>query len=120
MKSLGKNLIRKVYFSLLVVLLISGVLRGQTAATGTGGIRGQVTDPSGGTLVGATVLLTTPSGGSMDTTTGKDGYYEFKNLPLGKYGLKVVVKGFALYAKEDVSVMEGKITSVNISMVLEV
>src|SRR5271168_160099 len=119
MKSLGKNLIRKVYFSLLVVLLMSGALRGQTATTGTGGIRGQVTDPSGSTLVGATVLLTTPSGSSMDTTTGKDGYYEFKNLPPGKYGLKVVAKGFSLYSKDDVSVADGKITPVNISMVLE-
>jgi hypothetical protein len=119
MKSLGKNLIRKVYFSLLVVLLMSGVLRGQTPTAGTGGIRGQVTDPSGSTLVGVTVLLTTPSGSSMDTTTGKDGYYEFKNLPPGKYGLKVVAKGFALYSKDDVSVTDGKITPVNVSMVLE-
>src|SRR5271154_5650631 len=119
MKSLGKNLIRKVDFSLLVLLLMSGVLRGQAAATGTGGIRVQVTDPSGSTLVGSTVLLTTPAGSSMDTTTGKDGYYEFKNLPAGKYGLKVVAKGFALYSKDDVSVTEGKITPVNISMVLE-
>src|SRR5580704_14517092 len=120
MKSLGKNLIRKVYLSLFVVLAMSGVLRGQTAATGTGGIRGQVTDPSGGTLVGATVLLTTPSGGSMDTTTGKDGYYEFKNLTPGNYEVKVVAKGFSLFTKSDVSVTAGKITPLNISMVLEV
>jgi hypothetical protein len=120
MKSLGKNLTRKVYFSLLVVLLMSGILQAQTSATGTGGIRGQVTDPSGGALVGATVLLTTPSGGSMDTTTGKDGYYEFRNLAPGIYGLKVVAPGFALFSKTDVSVTEGKTTPVNISMVLEV
>jgi hypothetical protein len=80
MTSLGEILLRKVYFALFVVLLMSEILRAQTA---TGGIRGLVTDPSGGTLVGATVLLTTPSGGSMDTTTGKDGYYEFKNLAPG-------------------------------------
>jgi Carboxypeptidase regulatory-like domain len=117
MTSLGKILLRKVYFALFVVLLMSEILRAQTA---TGGIRGLVTDPSGGTLVGATVLLTTPSGGSMDTTTGKDGYYEFKNLAPGTYEVKVVAKGFSLFTKSDVSVTSGKITPVNISMVLEV
>ena len=65
----------------------------------TGVIRGQVTDPSGGTLVGATVLLTTPSGASMDTTTNKEGMYEFKNLAPGTYEIKAVAAGFALFDK---------------------
>jgi hypothetical protein len=119
MTSLGKILLRNVYFSLFVVLLLSGILCAQTTPA-TGGIRGQVTDPSGAALVAATVLLTTPSGGSMDTPTGKDGYYEFKNLAPGNYEVKVVAKGFSLFTKSDVGVIAGKITPLNISMVLEV
>jgi hypothetical protein len=119
MTSLGKILLRNVYFSLFVVLLVSGILRAQTTPA-TGGIRGQVTDPSGSTLVGATVLLTTPSGASMDTTTDKGGYYEFKNLAPGNYEVKVVAKGFSLFTKSGVSVTAGKLTPLNVSMVLEV
>src|SRR3984893_2844722 len=102
---------------LLLAILVAMPCRAQNQ---TGVIRGQVTDPSGAALVGATVLLTTPSGASMDTTTGKDGYYEFKNLAPGNYEVKVVAKGFSLFTKSDASVTAGKITSLNISMVLEV
>lgn len=105
------------YLVLLLAFLLSGIAHAQTS---TGGIRGQVTDPSGATLVGATVLLTTPSGGSMDTTTNKDGYFEFKELPPGDYEVKAVVKGFALFDKTGVVVTAGKITPLNISMAIEI
>jgi hypothetical protein len=86
----------------------------------SGGIRGQVTDPSGATVASATVLLTTPSGGSMDTTTNKDGIYEFKNLAPGTYQIKAVAQGFSLFTKTDVAVTAGQVTRVNISLQLEV
>jgi Carboxypeptidase regulatory-like domain/TonB dependent receptor len=106
----------------LVSLLAATALLAQTpATTGTGGtLRGQVTDPSGGSVSGATVLLTTPSGGSMDTTTNKDGVYEFKDLPAGKYQVKTVAQGFSLFTKTDVVVSAGQVTRVNISLALEV
>ena len=69
---------------------------GAQAPTG-GVLRGQVTDPSGAAVVGATVLLTTPSGAAMDTTTNKDGVYEFKDLVPGKYELKAIAQGFAVF-----------------------
>ena len=75
-------------FCFCALLLGAGPSRGQGQA---GAIRGQVTDPSGGVLVGATVLLTTPNGDSMDTTTNKDGIYEFKNLAAGEYTLRAQV-----------------------------
>src|SRR6516162_7859532 len=71
---------------------------GAQAPTG-GVLRGQVTDPSGAAVVGATVLLTTPSGAAMDTTTNKEGVYEFKNLAPGSYEIKAVAAGFALFDK---------------------
>ena len=74
---------------------------GAQAPTG-GVLRGQVTDPSGAAVVGATVLLTTPSGAAMDTTTNKDGGYEFKDLASGKYELKAIAQGFALFTKSGV------------------
>ncbi|HWY09083.1 MAG TPA: carboxypeptidase regulatory-like domain-containing protein, partial [Candidatus Acidoferrales bacterium] len=90
------------------------------AQTPTGVIRGQVTDPSGGTLVGATVLLTTPSGASMDTTTNKEGAYEFKNLAPGTYEIKAVAAGFAMFDKSGVSLAAGQILRLDVPLTLEV
>jgi Carboxypeptidase regulatory-like domain len=102
----------------LCVLLVSGIA--SWAQTGTGGIRGQVTDPSGGALVGATVLLTTPSGGSMDTTTNKDGVYEFKGLAAGTYEIKAVAAGFAMFDKPGVALAAGQTLRLDVQMTIEV
>ncbi len=100
-----------------LVLLALGL---SAAQTNTGTLRGQVTDPSGASVSGAAVLLTTPSGASMDTTTNKDGIYEFKDLAPGKYEVKAVAQGFALFDKPDVLVAAGQPTRFNISLTLEV
>ena len=103
-----------------VCLLTLLAARIEAAQTTTGTIRGQVTDPSGAAVVGATVLLTTPSGGSMDTTANKEGFYEFKNLAPGTYEIKAVAQGFALFTKSGVVVTEGQTTRVNLQLALEV
>ena len=103
----------------LVLLLAGKMVAAQTAATG-GTLRGQVTDPSGASVAGATVLLTTPSGAAMDTTTNKDGIYEFKNLAPGKYQIKAVAQGFSLFTQPDVVVATGQITRTNITLQIEV
>jgi hypothetical protein len=90
------------------------------AQTPTGVIRGQVTDPSGAALVGATVLLTTPSGASMDTTTNKEGIYEFKNLAPGTYEIKAVAAGFAMFDKAGVTLAAGQTLRLDVPLALEV
>jgi hypothetical protein len=99
-------------------VLLSGFT--SLAQTATGVIRGQVTDPSGAALVGATVLLTTPSGGSMDTTTNKDGVYEFKGLAAGTYEVKAVVAGFAMFDKPSVALSAGQTLRLDVQMTIEV
>ena len=90
------------------------------AQTQTGAIRGQVTDPSGAALVSATVLLTTPSGASMDTATNKEGVYEFKNLAAGTYEIKAVAAGFAMFDKSGIALATGQSLRVDIPLTLEV
>jgi len=116
-KLAGKNFGGRagLFFCLLLLLALPGL-----AQTQTGIIRGQVTDPSGGAVVGATVLLTTPSGDSMDTTTSKEGMYEFKGLAAGKYEIKAVAAGFALLDKPGVVLAEGQILRVDLPLTLEV
>jgi Carboxypeptidase regulatory-like domain/TonB dependent receptor len=105
------------FLSLCLIFLFLLSVGNPVAAQTPGGIlRGQVTDPSGAFVSGATVLLTTPSGGSMDTTTNKDGLYEFKDLPPGKYQIKAVAEGFALYTKTNVVITAGQVTRANISL----
>ena len=89
------------------------------AQSPTGIFRGQVTDPSGADVAGATVLLTTPSGGAMDTTTNKDGFYEFKGLPAGNYELKAVAQNFALFTKSGIALAAGQTLRINIPLTLE-
>src|SRR3984893_5892622 len=102
---------------LLLAILVAMPCRAQNQ---TGVIRGQVTDPSGATLVGATVLLTTPSGASMDTTTNKDGIYELKKLAPGSDEVKAVAAGFAIFDKNGVPLAAGQSLSLDIRLTLYV
>jgi hypothetical protein len=107
---------RSVLFFIALLLIAS---RG-AAQTQTGVIRGQVTDPSGASLVGATVLLTTPAGDSMDTTTNKEGTFEFKNLAPGKYEIKALAAGFAMFDKSGVALAAGQTVRVDIALEIAV
>jgi hypothetical protein len=82
----------------------------------TGSLQGVVTDPSGGVIAKAAVRLTDANGKSLDTTTNRDGVYEFKELAPGTYVLKSVAKGFSLFTKEDVQIVAGQLQQVNIGL----
>jgi hypothetical protein len=89
----------------------------QTPTTGT--LRGQVIDPSGATVGGATVLLTTVDGKSLDLVTNKDGAYEANGLAPGMYTVKVVATGFGLFTAENVAVKVGQVQTLKIALTLE-
>lgn len=101
----------------LIILFAGAVSYGQTP---TGSIRGQVTDPSGAAVAKATILLTTPTGASMDTTANKDGNYEFRELAPGNYQIKAVAQGFALFTEDGVAVAAGQTAHVNIALTIQV
>src|SRR5947208_6560540 len=102
---------------ILSTIPIGGNLHGQTPA---GGLNGVVTDPSGGVIAKAAVRLTSASGASLDTTTNRDGFYEFKGLVPGTYILKAVAKGFAIFTQENVEILAGKTQQLNIGLVIQV
>ncbi|HET6929742.1 MAG TPA: carboxypeptidase-like regulatory domain-containing protein, partial [Candidatus Acidoferrum sp.] len=105
---------------ILLFLFLSLLILPCHAQNQAGSIRGQVTDPSGATLIGATVLLTTPSGASMDTATNKEGVYEFKNLAPGTYEIKAVAAGFAMFDKSGVALAAGQTLRFDIPLTLEI
>src|SRR5713226_2949769 len=76
-----------------------GVLYGQTAVTG--GIEGNVTDPSGAAIAGATVEATdVPDAVTRDTVTNSDGAYRFPSLIPGTYSVTIKKAGFATFTRE--------------------
>jgi hypothetical protein len=105
---------------LLVLAVLLFVRASAWAQTPSGGLRGQVTDPSGSYVTGATILLTTPAGASLDSTSDKNGNYEFKNLSPGKYTVKAVAQGFSLFTQENVVIAAGQIKILNIAVTIEI
>jgi hypothetical protein len=89
------------------------------APTGTGALRGQVTDPSGAAITGATAALTPVTGSPLTAQTTNQGFYEFKSLPAGKYSLTVVAEGFVLYENDNVVIADQPLR-LNVSMSIEV
>jgi Carboxypeptidase regulatory-like domain len=89
-------------------------------ASGTGTLRGQVTDPSGSSIANATVIVTTPTGNAITATTNRDGIYEIKNLAPGKYGVKVISQGFAPFETSNVEVLAGQIQKLDVPLTIEV
>jgi len=109
---------RRLCIACVFATMFAAVLGAQAPTSSV--LRGQVTDPSGAAVVGATVLLTTPSGAAIDTTTNKDGVYEFKDLAPGTYEVKAIAPGFAMFTKSGVLIAGGQTLKVNISLDIEV
>jgi hypothetical protein len=89
------------------------------AQTPAGTLRCQVNDPSGGVVTQATVLVTSETGQAQALQANKDGVYEFKGLAPGKYSVKVIAKGFALYEQQQVEVSAGQVQKLAISLQIE-
>jgi hypothetical protein len=80
--------------SCLVVLFGSSV-PALLAQEVKGSVRGTVTDVQGAAVAGAEVTVSDPSTAfSRTTTTGSDGVYNFPDLPLGSFRIRVTHAGF--------------------------
>ena len=81
----------------------------------TASISGTVKDPSGASIVGATVTATNVETGVKTTqSTNGDGFYSFQSLPLGKYTVDVQRTGFKAYTQT------GLVLDVNSALVVDV
>jgi hypothetical protein len=106
----------RVSFLLLLIFLSLGAAFGQTA---TGALRGQVTDPSGAAITGATAVMTPATGAPITAPTNAQGLYEFKSLAAGKYSLTVVAQGFTLFENDNVVIADQPLR-LNVAMTIEV
>lgn len=109
-----------------LVFSLSAVAFGQET---TGSIEGTVKDPQGGVVPGATVTVQSqarvdaanPSGGSVGfsrtVTTNDEGFFRVIQVPPGFYRVTVAsTAGFGEYTIENVEIVLGKSTPVDISV----
>lgn len=101
-------------------LVAAGALNLAQAQSGTGSMRGTVSDPSGAVVQDATVIVTTPAGAAVTATTNKEGIFELKGLAPGKYGLKVVAPGFTNFELPELDIVSGETRKVNVALSIEV
>ncbi len=101
---------------LLLAVTCATILKAQTT---TGTLRGQVTDPSGAAVTGATVLVSTASGVAT-ALTNREGIFEVAGLAPGKYEVKVVADGFATFDQPEIVITAGQTQKLNVAMKIEV
>ena len=77
----------------LVVCLAASAVWGQAGASN---LRGQIKDPSGASIPGATVTATGPGGVVKVATADEQGSYAIGGLPPGSYTIKASAGGQTL------------------------
>jgi Carboxypeptidase regulatory-like domain len=101
---------------LLIVLVSSCSLFAQNA---TSSLRGSVSDPQGAVIVGAQIELSRSETGYRTAhVTGKDGSYQFLQIPPGTYTLSVVSTGFSKQTAT-VALLVDQPSTLNVTLALE-
>jgi len=85
-------------------------------AQATASLRGQVVDEQGAAIVGATVTLVDANNAEKTTTTNDQGYFLFNAVLPGKYFLRVIASGFAMYEKEEFEITTARREPLNIKL----
>jgi Carboxypeptidase regulatory-like domain len=96
--------------------VFSSYIRAQNAIS-TGSISGQVTDASGGAVVGATVTAASEEAGvKLTTKTNGTGFFSFPSLRVGAYDVRVTETGFKTAVVNSVQVQVGQNAAANVTL----
>ncbi|MFZ1132813.1 MAG: carboxypeptidase regulatory-like domain-containing protein [Terriglobales bacterium] len=102
---------------LTFVFVLALVVTGAFAQETTGGLQGNVKDPTGAVVSHAKVELTGVSlVGKKESETDSAGYYRFANLPPGNYTLTVSAQGFSTVKRDGLIIEVGHLPSVDIKL----
>ena len=100
--------------ALLVLTIITLVAVPIFAQRFDGGLRGTVTDQTDAVVAGAKVTVTNEATGVKQTTESTSaGVYNFPNLLVGTYTLRVEAKGFTPYANKGIAVSSNQVVEAN-------
>lgn len=104
-----------------VLLACVALALSQSNGNGAGGIRGQVADPTGAVIPGATVVATTTAGTvAGHATSDGTGAYAIHGLAPGTYSVTATAKGFAPFAVPGIVVAAGQMRTVNAALQIAV
>jgi hypothetical protein len=91
------------------------------APIATATLRGQVSDPTGALIPGATITITTSAGVTKGTATADaSGSYQVSGLAPGSYIVLASVEGFADFASQPIQLAAGQVMHVKIAMAMAV
>ena len=106
---------------LWILLLATAVLSGSELRPQgfQGTVRGEVRDPTGGVIPGATVTLRNDRTGETRTQISADaGGYDFPNLLVSTYTLSVELTGFKKYVRPGIVVRANQVSEVKVRLEL--
>src|SRR5712671_3704950 len=102
----------------LFAVCLSAVVSSNAQSTG-GRIRGTVTDPSGGAVAGATLVLINEANGiRRESESAASGEYIFLEVPVGTYQIEASQKGFKKYLRKGLTVTLNEVLTLDIPMQL--
>jgi uncharacterized protein (DUF302 family) len=104
--------------AILAVITIVALPAVTTAQVQTGSILVRAVDEQGGAIPGVTVTITSSAlvAGTATGIADAGGAYRFPSLPPGTYSVKVDLQGFQTVIRENVTVLVGQTTPLDLSM----
>ncbi len=110
---------RRIVLCAAVVALGFLVCSALVWASITGSISGIVTDPTGGVVIGATVTaINTQTGVRAAIHTDKSGFYNFPDLSVGTYDLKVEQQGFKTFQQSKIVIDANSAIKIDVKLEL--
>jgi hypothetical protein len=109
--------IRKMFLLLFTLGLLLGCATSAATAQRAGSVAGQVLDPDGALVPGASVVLT---GGTstLEMQSTANGTFSFKTVAPGTYTLTVEAAGFSFFSKTNVLVNAGETSTLKIPLTI--
>src|SRR5215217_698603 len=104
---------KRIVLVIALCLSIPGILAAQQRA---GSLRGQVLDELGGAIVGASVTAIDGKGVEKTVVTNEGGSYTINGLAPGKYTVRAINAGFAMFETADLEVVAGKAQQVDVTL----
>jgi Carboxypeptidase regulatory-like domain len=90
-----------------------------SAQSQAGTLTGNVEDPTGAVIPGASITLK-GNGRVLQSVSGPDGHYAFRNLAPGQYSVAVTEKGFAPLSIPSVAIAAGRAKTMKLTMQIAV
>src|SRR5215211_7848858 len=100
----------------LVIALCLSIPGALVAQQRPGSLRGQVLDELGGAIVGASVTAIDAKGTEKSAVSNDGGNYTINGLAPGKYTLRVVNAGFAMFESTEIEVVSGKAQQLDVTL----